>query len=1242
MSTSGFCVRCALVVLGLVGLLSLAGPAAADMIQVAEGDGATGLLLRSQTRGGVEIEYAMDRFGFEPIDINGTRQQVVVLPGCMLPNDAGAPNLPGIGRMVAMPQGAEAVLTITATQTRTYNDVDVAPAAPIQFENDDTPPRYERDMSIYGSRALYPASPVVISEPMQIRGVDVVTVGVTPFQYNPITRELTVYTQIDFRLDFVGGNGQYGENRLRNRYWEPLLRDHLLNYSALPVVDFNEAGGGRSGYEYIIICPNDATFEAKAEEIKAWRKLQGISTEVYTLAEVGGTTSTAIENFINTAYNTWDTPPEAFLILGDYPSTGDDYAVTSPTWNGYCVSDNIYADVNGDNLPDMAHGRICAHSSTDLDRMVGRMMQYETAPVMDPNFYAHPVIAGGWQTERWFILCTEVCYGHQVNVLGKTPTREYAIYQGNPGTQWSSNQNTYMIVNYFGPTGLGYIPATPAGLTDWGGNATRIVNDLNAGAYMLLHRDHGLETGWGEPAFSNSNLNQINFSGNRYPFVFTINCLTGKYNWSGECFAEKFHRQQYGAVGVIAPSEVSYSFVNDTFIWGMWDSMWPEFDPGHGASDNIGASNLMTAFAMASGKYYLQASNWPYNPSNKIHTHHLFHHHGDAFIRMYTQVPQQLNVVHDDHLEFDATSFTVQANQGAVIALTVNGEIIGVADATSGPVNVPIIPQSQEGQLRITITKADYLRYDVTIPIEAGSILVNAEGTGTYATIQAAINGASEGNQIYLEDGVFTGPGNRDLDTFGKQLTIESLSGHAAACIIDCQGTALAPHRGFRFHSGETATTLLRNFTIRNGWGPGETSTGGGIVCESAAPNLTGLVFENNTAERGGALLCTGAAPTISRCTFEENTAVTGAAILFDQGSSPWPSLCTFRNNTTENGTVACETGSAPHLMGCSFQNNVGVQGAGLFCSAGSNAVLTSCTFTGNSTEPGTGGRGGAVYFAGASPTLTRCNFFDNSAEDRGGAANCESSPAAFSFCQFAGNQSANGGVMALTNSGVTVTSCTMYGNCGTTAGGCVFVESGLGTFEKDIFSFSTAGAAFECVAPEGLDISCCDAYGNAGGDWTGYIAGLLGTNGNFALDPAFCDASVRDFTLWNYSPCQQYACGLIGTNGIECFGMSDAEEELVASGMLLGRALPNPFVGTTTIAFQIPSDAASTTAMLEVFDPSGRLVRTLVNETLSAGSHVVAWDGTNAGGERVASGVYYYQLRVGDQSDTQRVVLMR
>ena len=66
-----------------------------------------------------------------------------------------------------------------------------------------------------------------------------------------------------------------------------------------------------------------------------------------------------------------------------------------------------------------------------------------------------------------------------------------------------------------------------------------------------------------------------------------------------------------GLLGVIAATEVSYSFVNDTYVWGMWDEMWPNFDPGYGVS---GPDRVLPGFASVYGKYYLEASSWPYNP----------------------------------------------------------------------------------------------------------------------------------------------------------------------------------------------------------------------------------------------------------------------------------------------------------------------------------------------------------------------------------------------------------------------------------------------------------------------------------------------------------------------------------------------------------------------------------------------------------------------------------------------------
>ncbi|MBD3170467.1 MAG: T9SS type A sorting domain-containing protein [candidate division Zixibacteria bacterium] len=730
-----------LVTLLIIGMVPAAN---ADVITF-NSNSETGVNLTRQDVSGVELEFNLSKMMVEDLNVQGQVMKTIGIPGVILPNNAGAPNLPGMGRLIAIPKGARAEVTIVSADVETIENIEIAPAAPIQFENDDSAPVYKKNVSIYQTDAYYPEAVVVISEPKKMRGVDYVVLGITPFQYNPVTKELKIYKNLRVQVDFNGGSGHFGEDRLRNRYWEPILQSNLVNYQTLPVIDFNNRPHGTItdiNVDYIIIVPDDPDFLAWADTLRTWRQMQGISTDVVTLSEIGGNSTSAIESYVNDAYNNWSNPPAAVLLLSDYQSSGLSYGITSPTWSNYCKSDNIYADVDGDDLPDISFARITAQNSTHLSRMITKMLDYERNPPTNPNFYDHPVTAGGWQTERWFILCTEICWGYLHNVLGKDPVREYAIYYGTPGSQWSTNQNTYMLVEYFGPNGLGYIPSTPGHLNDWGANATRINNDINSGAFMVMHRDHGLETGWGEPDYGIGDLSGLN--NDDYPFVFTINCLTGRYDYGSQCFTEAFHRMEQGALGLTAASEVSYSFVNDTYIFGIMDYLWPDFDPGYG---DPGAPTLNPCFANASGKYYLQASSWPYNPQHKVYTHHLFHHHGDAFITMYSEVPTQMNVVHNNTLDVGAPFFVVTAPAGAMIGLTVNGEIIGSAIGTGSAQSISIIPQQIPGYtMKVTVTKPNFYRYEGDVQIIASS---------GYGVVEGQVTDQSTGQGLQSEITVY-------------------------------------------------------------------------------------------------------------------------------------------------------------------------------------------------------------------------------------------------------------------------------------------------------------------------------------------------------------------------------------------------------------------------------------------------------------------------------------------------------
>ncbi|MCF7793621.1 MAG: hypothetical protein K9N09_04895 [Candidatus Cloacimonetes bacterium] len=675
----------------------------------------TGFRILENTDSKIKLNYSIQNFELSDFILKGETTKVIPLPGVFLPNDAGMPNLPGSSRYLAIPQNSKVEISNINFRKETISNIEIAPAPRIPLDTEDGPLEYTKNEQVYNSDSFYPESFIQISKPSKIRGIDVLMLGITPFQYNPVTKELIVYRDIEVEISIIGGNGQIGEDRLRSRWWDNILYDSVLNSDVIPEVDYNNREVYRDGAEYLIICPNDPDFLAWADSIKTFRQKQGISTMIVTTTEVGGNTVSAIENYVNNAYNNWTTPPAAVLLLGDYGTVGN--TVVSPIWNSYCVSDNIFADVNGNNMPDIVFARMTAQNEIQLQTMITKFLNYERNPPTDPNFYDHPITALGWQTERWFQICSEVVGGYFREVHGKNPVRINAIYSGTPGSTWSTATNTSTVVNYFGPSGVGYIPATPAELGGWsGGTASDVVNAINNGSFILQHRDHGYEQGWGEPSFNSSSID--NLTNTDLSFIFSINCLTGKYNMSGECFTEKFHRYTYngensGALGLIAASEVSYSFVNDVYVWGMSDNMWPDFMPSYGTTPD--SRDVLPAFGNAAGKYFLAQSSWPYNTNNKEVTYHLFHHHGDAFSTVYSEVPQNISVSHYSTIPIGSTSFNVTADEGSFIALTIDGEILGTADGTGSQVSISIPAIGDSDVLFVTITKQNYYRYEAEI-----------------------------------------------------------------------------------------------------------------------------------------------------------------------------------------------------------------------------------------------------------------------------------------------------------------------------------------------------------------------------------------------------------------------------------------------------------------------------------------------------------------------------------------------
>lgn len=704
-----------------------------------------GIQLTSQTDGNVAIGFSINQMTLNSFTYNGETMQSIGIAGISLPNEKGLPNVPSYSRYIAIPQGAEAVLHVVSYEQQTITNVNVEPSLGIQPEDAEPDMNYTKNAKVYAQNAFYPADFATISEPTSLRGVDVVALSISPVRFNPVTKEAVVYHNIVVEVEFVGGKKEFGDDRLRSPYWDPILAQNIMNYNSLPVIDYEARmqqwlRDGAEGAEYLIVIPNNDDFQAPAERIKEYRMQQGIITEIVRLDEIPATTTAQMKTYFHNAYSNWEIAPVAVMLFGDHNTNmaqGIPAETVSHSYSGSCITDNQYADVTGDHLPEMVFSRLVAANGTEAAMMVDKQIEYEfTNPNMDANAYNVPVTALGWQTERWFQLCSEIVGGY-FRAHGKNPNRINCIYQGTPGSQWSSATNTAQVVSYFGPSGMNYIPQTPSELGGFTGGTPEQINvAINEGTMLVQHRDHGLETGWGEPAYRSNHVQQLTNVG-KMPFVMSINCLTGKFNNGTPCFAETFMRHTYngqnaGAVGMLCPTEVSYSFVNDAFVWGVYDQFQPDFMPDYGPyAEQQG--NWQPAFGNVAGKYFLSQSSWPYNTEDKDITYQMFTAHCDAFLRLYSEVPQTMTVDHQNVQLAGLTTFQVTAPEGTKIALTKGEgeemEIIAVTDATGSIQNVEIPAQVPPTIMHLTVTGQNYIRYQADIevvPAEGPYLIVNS------------------------------------------------------------------------------------------------------------------------------------------------------------------------------------------------------------------------------------------------------------------------------------------------------------------------------------------------------------------------------------------------------------------------------------------------------------------------------------------------------------------------------------
>ncbi len=183
---------------------------------------------------------------------------------------------------------------------------------------------------------------------------------------------------------------------------------------------------------------------------------------------------------------------------------------------------------------------------------------------------------------------------------------------------------------------------------------------------------------------------------------------------------------------------------------------------------------------------------------------------------------------------------------------------------------------------------------------------------GNAATIQAGIDMAEDGDLVVVGPGTYTGDGNKNLDYYGKAITIKSETG-AGSCVIDCENDG----RGFIFQNGETIASVLDGFTIQNG----NIGKAGGLWCKDySSPQIKNCIFINNTASTGSAVKCQGMSEArFENCQFIADPSVNSHTIEIIEDSNICLERCLFQENLF--GTINIGNASA-QLVECTIFGN--------------------------------------------------------------------------------------------------------------------------------------------------------------------------------------------------------------------------------------------------------------------------------------------------------------------------------
>ncbi|KPL11432.1 hypothetical protein AMJ71_00975 [candidate division TA06 bacterium SM1_40] len=575
------------------------------------------------------------------------------------------------------------------------------------------------------------------------------------------------------------------------------------------------------------------------------------------------------------------------------------------------------------------------------------------------------------------------------------------------------------------------------------------------------------------------------------------------------------------------------------------------------------------------------------------------------------------------------------------------------------------------------------------VPDEVPTITEAVQDSAAYAdTVLVAAGtydpGSGEVFPITMADGVVL------TSEAGAALTIIDAAGTDR--LLECQDldstTVLS---GFTITGGSSPTDgggiycnnsdirIQDNIIVENA-ATGLSGCGGGIYCYGATPEIIGNQVLRNTALNwcGGGIYCNNTSALIEDNGVAHNTARYGGGVFNEAASPVITSNIVDGNHALETGGgLDCYSGSSPTLTANVVINNSAVlNGAGIACCFSSSPTVSFNTVAGNVAGYG----GGVRPLGGSSPTVIANCIVDNV---DGIFLTADSGPVTATdnnlYCntyQIDGYEVINNTAFTLdlTNNYWWVTDSTEIDSL--TYGPGIFVPfrgvpnafapgepsaaTSVTVMDDSTYTEPLTGSLWPgatlYIQLEGDDwnpsyIDPALVIITSGPDPYGIGVALIetGTSTGLYRGTAEIQASSDDAN-------NQIGTGPLDTLLIRAFvdpavcdtvtivsiGVGDddvADLQEIEEVCYLHQNHPNPFGGATRITYRV-GEAVHT--RLEIYNISGQLVRTLIDEPVSSGVHSIQWDGRNSNGDAVRSGIYFYRLQAGASSDSRKMIILR